>query len=306
MTDREGFFVGVNLPWLTYGCDFGANAWQGEGGIGQCNRSRRLDEIFGRLSAAGLRVVRWFVFCDGRAGVRFDDDGRPTGLDGFVFRDLDAAMAAAARHRLTLLPVLFDFLWCARRQVVNGVQVGGRRRSFARRSYRQSLIEQVVSPVVARYGSEPAVECWDLFNEPEWATLGWGSANPFASVRPGAMRSLLGEIVAVVREYASQPVTVGLASAAGLPLLEGIDLDIYQVHWYDRVSAFVEDVRGRLGKPVMLGEFPTDGTSRATDEILRGARERGYCGALGWSALALDPYSRLAALESAVGQPRRA
>jgi hypothetical protein len=69
----------VNLPWLQYGGDFGANVWQPDGGVGRPERRERLSEVFGRLADRNLTVVLWFVLCDGRAGVRFADDGSAAG-----------------------------------------------------------------------------------------------------------------------------------------------------------------------------------------------------------------------------------
>jgi hypothetical protein len=43
-----------------------------------------------------------------------------------------------------------------------------------------------------------------------------------------------------------------------------------------------------LGRPLLLGEFPTRGSSLPPPAILEIAREAGYSGALAWSALASD------------------
>ena len=82
--DPGPFVLGVNLPWLQYGCDFGANAWQPEGGVGRPEQRERLRRSFGRLAERGLTAVRWFVLCDGRAGVRFEAPGLVLGLDECV------------------------------------------------------------------------------------------------------------------------------------------------------------------------------------------------------------------------------
>ena len=122
------FFVGVNLPWIQYGCDFGANAWQPGGGIAQPDRRARVCDVFDRLAGAGLTTVRWFMLCDGRAGIRFDGQGRAAGLDTHLFRDLDAALDVAARRGLALVFVLFDFSWWRRARTTEGVRMGGHRR----------------------------------------------------------------------------------------------------------------------------------------------------------------------------------
>lgn len=299
----SGFVVGVNLPWLAYGCDFGANRWQPEGGVHRQGPRERLEGLFERLASVDARTVRWFLFCDGRAGMRFDGDGEPAGLDGTVVPDLEAALEAASRHRLKLLFVLFDFFWFRRRCVVDGVQLGGRRAVVADAARRTALLDRVVRPLLSRLGREPLVAGWDLLNEPEWATLGYGTLNPLTALWPATQRAFLGDMARLVRAEATQPVTVGLASARGLPLIRDCNLDFLQLHWYDRRerrSPLAHPCLDRLDRPVWLGEFPTAGSARGVSEVLEIARAAGYAGALAWSAAARDRYSDLDALERAL------
>lgn len=297
-SEEERFLVGANLPWITYGCDFGANAWQPDGGVGAPGRAERLEGIFARLSAGGLHAVRWFLFCDGRAGIEWDARGRPRALDARIFRDLDTALAAAGRHRLSLILVLFDFTLCSRRRRVDEVQLGGRRGLVAAPVARDMLLQRVVRPVLASYGADATIAAWDLFNEPEWATWGYGGLNPFRSVRPACMRRFLRDLEHLVHAETRHAVTVGLARPGGARLLRGLRVDVHQLHWYDRRSRGVPHLtRGFEGKPVMLGEFPTRGSRLSVAQILDAARERGYAAAFGWSALAADRHSQLEALE---------
>ena len=131
----------------------------------------------------------------------------------------------------------------------------------------------MILPFVSRYAAEPAIVAWDLFNEPEWAVL--GSRRTLSARVPVLLPSarFLEEAVARLREASSsQPLTVGLASARGLALVRGLGLGFHQVHWYDSVES-----RYPLGRPVtdlgldlpiVLGEFPTRGSSRSVEEIL--------------------------------------
>ena len=301
-------FVGVNLPWHVYGCDFGGNAWYRQGGVGRPDAAAALGEVFARVSAAGIDLVRWFLFCDGRAGICFDDDGVPADLDPFVFRDVDAALALAASHRVTLLFALFDFTWFRPARLVNGVQLFGRRRVVARDGHRQALLDRVVAPLFARYGKERAIRGWDLANEPEWATVGYGGRLPWRAIRARTMTGWLREMTALAHAEATQMVTVGLATARSLPLVEGCGLDFYQVHWYDRHerrSPLLAPPLTRLDRPLLLGEFPTAGSSLSPAALVAAAREAGYSGALAWSARALDGFSNLSALEEALGAGSR-
>jgi hypothetical protein len=301
-TPDPPFVVGANLPWLQYGCDFGANAWQPGGGVACLERRERLDQAMSRLADNGLSIVRWFLLCDGRSGVRFTQDGTPVGLDDCFWRDLEAGVEAVRRHRLAVAFVLFDFWWWRRRRRVAGVVCGGHRRTTTRGPRRDALIDRVVAPILARCAGEPAIAAWDIVNEPEWVTLGYGTANPLSGVLPSAMRDFVGRCAACVHEHTGQAATVGLASWLALKLVRDLGLDVYQVHWYDRHkwrSPLEAPIAETLDRPAWLGEFPTTGSSRSVPEILEAARLAGYAAALGWSAESGDRWSDGAALLSA-------
>ncbi len=289
------FLVGVNLPWFHYGGDVGANTWRPDGGIARPDRLAEADAALGRLADQGVTVVRWFLLCDARAGVLPDPDGGPAGLDEAVSRDLDAALGLLEKHRLQAMFALLDFLLARRARDVDGVRTGGRAAWLRREDWRQRLVERVLVPVATRVAGSAALHSWDLLNEPEWITLGWGGLDPRQSVPQAAMRSFLGDCVSGLRSVASTPITVGLASVRGLPLVAGLGLDFYQVHWYDHVdppaSLAVPAADWKLDAPLLLGEFPTAGSSQPVAAILSAVRKAGYVGALAWSALSADPFS---------------
>lgn len=285
------FQLGANLPWVRYGTDVGRNAWHPEGGIGVHPDPARLVDLLVVLREHGFDCVRWFLLCDGRAGIRFDADGTPLGVDSAAWRDLDAILRLVDRARLRLLPVLLDFHWCRPASRVNGVTLAGHRTTIAHPRRRAALVRAVLSPLAARYGQEPLVYAWDLINEPEWATFGLGTWQPFA-VTAGSMRRFVRDATAAVHAVARQPVTVGSASARWLGLVRGLGLDLYQVHWYEpleRRAPLARPVAAlACDRPVLLGEFPTAGSTRAPEAIVAAARNAGYAGAFFWSVLADD------------------
>jgi len=302
LTSRNGaghaFGLGANLPWVTYGCDFGANLWRPRGGLAARSDLARLADLFGELSAHGLRLLRWFLFCDGRAGIRFATDGTPLGPDDCVAADLDAALRLADRAGLGIVFTLLDFHWCKPARIVDDVQLGGRRAAIGEARPRGALLDRVFGPVLRRYGTEPAVAGWDLFNEPEWVTLGLGTVQPATALDAGVMRAFLADAAALAHAEARQPVTVGSASAVWLGLVRGIGLDVYSPHWYDALDARwpLNAPVAALGldRPVWLGEFPTRGSARDLATLLTQARASGYAGALLWSVLATDTASDFA------------
>jgi hypothetical protein len=289
------FFTGANLPWVNYGCDVGANRWQPQGGIAALVDRSLLARTLGDLASAGAKVVRWFTFCDGRAGLRFEPREPTVTLDDRVFADFDAALDHISAAGLLVLPVLFDFSWCRQAQHVNGVQMGGHRRWFVSDSHRRALIDNVVAPVARRYANHRSIWAWDILNEPEWITFGCGTWEPVTSLSEEAIRRFLGEVRIALGTHTNHRVTVGSASARWLPLVRGLGLDFYQVHWYDhlerRAPLGTPVAEFRLDHPVILGEFPTRESGRSPEAIVRLAARSGYAGAVAWSSLATDAVS---------------
>jgi hypothetical protein len=289
---ETGFLVGVNLPWVNYGGDVGANAWRPQGGVGAPSSRAALREHLARIAATGARAVRWFLLCDGRAGILRDADGRLAGLDDCAGRDVDAALDELARAKLRAILVLLDFHWFAPARRHAGVTLGGWRRAGLDIGERRRLIDTVLGPVAARAGGDAPILAWDLLNEPEWATRGFGGTRRGGAVSRRAMRRFLGEAAAAVRDASPHPITVGLASAGGLSLVRDLALDVYQVHWYDAVDAraplAMPVTQWGLDRPVLLGEFPTRGSALAPEAIVAAARRSGYAGAFAWSALSHD------------------
>jgi hypothetical protein len=291
--ESDRFVVGANLPWIGYGTDIGTSAWHPTGGLSaQPDALDLLDRTLAALAADGVSVVRTFLLCDARSGVRFADDGVPVGLDDAVFPDIDAMLAAARRHDVRLMPVLLDFHLCKSPRIVDGVQLGGRARLLTDPDARQALVDFVLRPIVERYGDDEAIAAWDVMNEPEWC-LGVGPLSRRRGVAFDALQEFLGQAVRCVRASARQPVTIGCAGTRRLELVRPLGLDFYQVHWYERfgwtsLARPVADL-DLAGRPVILGEFP--GRSRSVADVLDAAKRAGYAGALVWSVLAEDDQS---------------
>jgi hypothetical protein len=279
------FLTGANLPWVHYGIDFGANAWRPDGGVARAEERAQLETIFAMLAASGVHYVRWFLFCDGRAGITFSPRGGPLGLDDFVFRDIDAALEIAGRHDIRIMFVLLDFLWCDPASTARGVQMGGRADVFADAARRDALLDSVLRPVLERYADEPTILAWDVINEPEW----------IKTVEPAALHTWLADTVALIHSATSHPATIGSAGVRWRDRYVDLNLDFYQVHWYDSLKQQppLHTAVAELGfdRPVLLGEFPTRGSKRTREEIVAAARTAGYSGAFYWSVLAKDECS---------------
>jgi hypothetical protein len=281
--DPDRFVVGVNLPWVGYGTDFGTSPWYPDGGLAhQPAALAVLDRTFAALARDGIGVARVFLLCDLRSGVRFDAGGRPSGIDAAVIPDLAALVAAARRHGIALMPVLLDFHLCGPREIVGGVQLGGRSPLILDIDAATILIDRVIRPVIEAFAGDDTIVAWDVINEPEWC-----------AVPSKAMRGFLDQAVRCIHRGAPQPVTVGCAGTWKLDLVRDLDLDFYQIHWYDRFGwrALTRPVAqlGLGARPVILGEF--SGRSAGVARVLDAAKAAGYEGALVWSVLATDEQS---------------
>jgi hypothetical protein len=253
----------------------------------------------GELAANGAALVRWWLLGDGRAGLREDGEGRILGLDDRVFADLDAAVEGLREAGLRALFVSSTSSGSTR-PVVNGCAWGAARHVRARAASppRQSVFPSPSATARARHRR------LDPMNEPEWATLAVGTLDPRRSVSRREMRAFLGETASAFRSRVTQPLSVGLASARWLSLLDGLPLDHHQVHWYEGLDPLTTLARPvetlALGRPLLLGEFPTRGSSLPPRSILEMARAAGYSGALAWSALAEDRASDAGACHDAI------
>lgn len=289
---RLPFLEGANLPWLHYGNDFGANAWYPSGGISRTEERQKLLHFFKKLRERGVLTLRWFLFCDGRAGIRFTPAGTPVGPDAFLFADLDTALEIAGACRLKIIFVLFDYLWFAKALMINGVQVRGRSGTIKRAFKQRALQRRLLRPLFKQYGRSSIILAWDIVNEPEWATRGCGGGFSGNVVTFLTMRSFIKRTARLIHRHTDHLATVGLGSAAGLTLVRDCDLDFYQVHWYDRWQAAAPLDRPvaalDLDRPLLLGEFPTRNSTRSASEIVSACKKNGYCGALAWSLLATD------------------
>ena len=129
---------------------------------------------FQGMRDAKVRLIRWFIFCDLRAGVRFGSNNdvqgncssktkalitmELAGVDDWVWRDLDAAIQLAKENNVFLLLAFFDFSAMFKPESISGVQIGGRTSVFADDWRQDLLINNLVIPVLKRTSGE--VNVW--------------------------------------------------------------------------------------------------------------------------------------------------
>lgn len=300
---------GVNLPWNDYGRDFGTNAW---GHDGVSVTSATITPYFTSIHGYHARVVRWWLFSDLRAGVTFDGSGTPTGLDSFVFPDMDAMLAIAAKQNTYVVLSLFDFIMANTIQVVNGVQTGGRANLISVSTMRAALLKNVIAPILSRYGTNANILAWEIMNEPEWAVAGLpqNTIDPSKvdAIPRAAFWDFCNSVINLVHSSTNQQVTIGSASLKwyriwtpaysaqyGLPSL---NFDFYQTHYYSWMDPYCitndpdlgtvcmnplhQKLSGLVlgGKAMVIGELAL--TTNATG-ILSQLLNLGYSGAWPWA-----------------------
>jgi hypothetical protein len=285
------YLHGCNYPWSTdgttvfYGMDFGANVWGSH--LGVSTRRAAVARDFEAMAALGFAVARWFVFCDGRAGIVYDDRGLPAGPDPHLFADLDAALEIARDAAIRIDFVLLDHRWMftgVRETIADPVTGAmlearlpeGRARVLFSQAGRDRLLDRVVVPLVRRYGHAgeradlaPSVLAFELMNEPDFVIEEWER-----DLSPHVRRPLPFEVVAelvsrlsdAIHEHSPALATLGCARVHNLWAWDddALGVDVLQVHSYpdirhpERETDVFGTPAAALGvrRGVILGEFP--------------------------------------------------
>ena len=243
-------------------------------------------------------VGRFFVFGDGRASPEFASDGRVTGLEPSFYADFDELLRAAQLNGVKVMPVLLDFLWLGQARSVSGVPLRGHADVIRDPVKRQSFLDNALLPFLQRYGSNPSIHSIDLINEPEWVMAGVAPAPPQDLdpdyVTVAEMQEFVRLCALYVHAYSQLKITVGSARRTWLTYWLGLDLDLYQFHWYDDFQAtepFPWGPAPNLGRPVIVGEVPTASTVHSPSEFQEAAQAGGYGGLFLWSFRAGDAFS---------------
>ena len=309
------FLLGANVPWVHYGVDIGASAWRPEGGLhAHAEDAALLRQVFERLRADGVQSARFFVLADGRAGVRFAEDGTPESLDGSVFPDLDLVLEAARAAGIGLILVLLDAGWIAPATLIDGQTVRGHAETLRDPGKRTALLERVLRPILMRCADHPAIVAWEIFSNADvcvaglgpapaprrdlpsmlrrWVGLGPRPSEAAPQVSVEEMRGFLCDAVTLVHRHTRSLATVGVSRWTSLSLVPGLGLDVYSVGWpadEAELRRAVSDLR--LDRPLLLNSFPGSHPHRSIKTMLDTARLAGYGGAFVWSVLRHDAAS---------------
>ena len=265
----DWYLQGANVPWYNWACDFGCGQ---SGGVTSPAVQAALNSGFSQLQASGIHAARWWVFPGDPWQITRDSSNAPTGINPAVYADFDAALQLAEQYDLYYVFTLFS-------------GPADLPSSWLTDPAQRSKLAEALGTLFARYGGNPRVLTWQVFNEPEWQI--WSG-----QVNEGAVQATVREIAASVHANSNAYVSVGSAMLDGLPMWIGQGLDYYTAHWYDYMSdgdwcarctdyAAVK-ARYNLDAPLVIGEFyagpDTDALQRFEDWYAKG-----YAGGWAWS-----------------------
>ncbi|HVK06370.1 MAG TPA: carboxypeptidase regulatory-like domain-containing protein [Armatimonadaceae bacterium] len=300
----RSYLYGVNYAWWNYGTDFGTGAWN------KFTDWNSISGHFAGLRSQGARVVRWWVFADGRYAPDFNADGTVAGLDGAFLADVDRALNIAAANDLYLMPTLIDSSMWSGASWSGAVQMGGHADLLTNAATQQSYLDRALRPLLEYVAAHPngkRILAYDIVNEPE-SNLAyfWGGANLPAE----SAKTFVRRCAEYIHAYGGGAyATVGSAMPNYVGTWKGLGLDFYQFHYYPWMDTWVagqapgsglpEYASLGLDKPCIVGEFPTNtGSYGLNDTAVHSGRwyldqikARGYAGALGWSTFVSDSAS---------------
>ncbi len=285
--NHQPFLLGVNYPWVHYAQDFGITPL-GHQGISLPENRSSVGVEFARIRDCGAKVVRWFLFGDGRGGFT-SVKGIPQHPDEFLFADVAAVLELARQFGLQLCFSLIDYLWLQDRTGMQLPHANQQTMQFA--AGREAFLHRVLIPLFREFQQHPALFAWEIANEPEWAIREFQRA-PAAKMRFADFRAFAAEAAEAVREFARVPVTLGSARLDWVRAWTELGLDFYQAHYYpaqglDPGTDLARQLHslGPLDKPLWLGELPAR-APRASDYTLESALtrclENGLMGAAVW------------------------
>ena len=279
-----------STDWLL-GCNFAPSTagnqlelWQAES-----FDATTIDRELGWAAALGMNAVRVYLH-----DLVFAADG-----DDYLER-IDAFLTIAARHDIAAVPVLFDGVWHPRPKLGsqpdpapqrhNAIWVQGPGSEILYAPDRWAELRPYVDAVLGRFGHDPRVVAWDLFNEPDQMdrdTLRLGSRDAKAE----AATALLDQVFDWARAVdPSQPLTAGVweYDEDRRPLDNEINTlmlrrsDVISFHCYepfDQLTAVI-DALAEYERPLLCTEWLAR-TAGSTADLLPAFADRGV-GAINW------------------------
>lgn len=260
------YLHGANMPWLNFGADFGG----GSGGVSNPANTAALDAKLRAAQAAGMHVVRWWLFEGGASMIQTDGSGAPASVNPAVYPDIDAALQLAAKYDIS-----YDLVLFASPTDINT--------TWETDSAKRAALGSALAPLFAHYAGNTHVLAWEIVNEPDW-DINAGKID-LASVQ-----ATVDTIADAVHANSPAGVTVGTAYLSALPRWVGHHLDFYTAHYYSNPApdcALCTDYPSLksaygLDKPLVIGES-YNAPDVAAQQQFQYYYDHGFAGDWPWS-----------------------
>lgn len=303
---KTRFLYGTNWAWRNWGADFGGVAAWGSEGVAQASASVSSD--MQQMRAAGVSVIRWWMWPRLLTeSIQFGEDDAPSSLEGSLVADVQKALELAEVNDVYLILTPFSFDNFFPTAVEGGILSRSLEPMVTDPARRQKLMDNLITPLAQAVESSPyrkRLIAWDMINEPEWAIAGPGlyggedfTPSPsLESVTHAQMETFLKEMASTLHASSGALVTIGSAAIKWSRAWSHVDVDFYQLHYYDWVYAWYPyqtvtlEAVGLTDKPVVMGEFPNQGLAavgghpaRTAAELQADLWDQGYAGAISWA-----------------------
>lgn len=248
-----------------------------------------IDRELGWAAQLGMNTVRVYLH-----DLLFSADP-----DGFLAR-IDEVLSIADGHGIKMMPVLFDGVWHPfpklgaqpepKPRLHNSMWVQSPGNVILSDESRWSELQPYVETVVSRYGNDPRVLIWDLFNEPDQVDATSIKAGTRKHKAAAATR-LVAQVFAWARGVQPmQPLTVGVweyaddkyTAANPLNELALAESDVISFHCYEP-KAYLQAVIAALAahdRPLLCTEWLAR-TAGSTVDLIEVFHAHGV-GALNW------------------------
>lgn len=297
------FLLGVNLPWVDWGCDFGSGCSNGVS-VRSSSTQTRLRSEFQKMKANNVKTVRWWLFPGepltndrGNTMIITQSQGGqivPSSIHEGVYQDISSALQLAEEFDLYYVFTFFSSPDDIPSSWVSNTDL------------RQKTAD-TLGLLFERFKDHPRILAWELFNEPEFASsVGHFTPDDVNNPSQSALnvKDLTRRVISVQRSKTNTLVTIGPAWIT-MQFWKDLDVDFFSPHYYSNMTeqhrnalgTTADALRSQFGinQPIVLGEVylgsgPVPDQQFETRQIDPTARyndilNRGYAGTWAWSLL---------------------